>query len=151
ESREYFVKFLPLAACVAEFRRGTGRQKVPLLLSNDLIESMLDGKVGKPGSVQFKNMYVVRSVPVKADNLALFVGLFRIPYSDIAKRVLQLASDLTGELGDATIAGGVKILDKVYDHVAELFGVNGVDPRFGFVDGNALSRSGYLVVAGATP
>lgn len=149
ESRKYFVEFLPLGVCVAEFRRGAVRQRVPLVLSNDLIESMLSGK--KSGFVQFKDMYVVRRTPVNAENLSLFVGLFRIPYSDIAKQVIQLASDVTEELGGGALAAGAKIVDKVYDRVAGLFRLKDVEPRFGFLHGNALDRSGYLIVAGSTP
>ena len=152
EQREkYFTDYLPLGICIAEFSRGGEKQRVPLVLSNELIKEKLTGNGRDPGFVQFRNMYVVRNVPFKADNLALFIGLFRVPYNDIAKQVLQLAADVTGELGGAALAGGLKIADKIYDGVAGLLQVNNVQPRFGYMDGSALTRGEYLVVANGVP
>lgn len=148
EQREkYFIDYLPLGICIAEFTRGGEKQRVPLVLNNEMIKAKLAGDGEDPGFVQFKNMYVVRDVPFKADNLALFIGLFRVPYNDIAKQVLQLAADVTGELGGAALAGGLKIADKIYDGVAGLLQVNNVQARFGYMDGSALTRGEYLVVA----
>ena len=104
-----------------------------------------------PGRVQFTNMPVVRRAPVKEDNLALFVGLFRMPYSDVARSVLQLAADVSEELGGAAFGAGTKIATKLYDRVSGLFGLNDVEPRFAFLDGMALTQSGYLLVSGPLP
>ncbi len=76
EREKYFTEYLPLGICIAEFTRGGEKQRVPLVLSNELIKAKLTGNGEDPGFVQFKNMYVVRDVPFKADNLALFIGLF---------------------------------------------------------------------------
>ncbi len=99
----------------------------------------------------YRFMYVVRDGPFKADNLALFIGLFRVPYNDVAKQVLELAANVTGELGGVALAGGLKIADKIYDGVASLLQVNNVQARFGYMDGSALGRGEYLVVANGAP
>ena len=151
QREKYFVDYLPLGICVAEFTRGAEKQRVPLILNNDLIRTKLGGNGEDPGFVQFKNMYIVRDVPFKADNLSLFIGLFRVPYNDIAKQVLQLAADVTGELGGAALAGGLKIADKIYDGVAGLLKINNVQARFGYMDGNALVKGEYMVVANGAP
>src|ERR1700731_1099433 len=79
EGGKYFVNYLPLGICVAEYTYGFERRRAPLVLSNETVRQML-GEAGKndPGHVQFANMPVVRRAPVKEDNLALFVGLFRM-------------------------------------------------------------------------
>lgn len=146
---EFFTSFLPMGVCLTEYRFGDERQRHPLILSNDLIASQIKG-TAKPGHVEFANMYAVRQAPVKDDNLSLFVGLFRMPYNDLARQVLQIASDLTQQVGgDAgTLASGLRVADKVYDGVTSLFGLKDVTPLFGYADGNALTASGYLLVRG---
>src|SRR5437764_611718 len=80
----------------------------------------------------------VRCAPVKDDNLSLFIGLFRMPYGDLAKHVLQIASDLTQQIGGAanpaasSVASGLRIAEKVYDGITALFGLREVTPLFGF-------------------
>src|SRR5947209_7494754 len=93
EGGRYFTEFLPLGVCVAEYTYGTERRRVPLVLSNETVKQMLGDVGGPTGHVQFANMPVVRRAPMKHDNLALFVGLFRMPYSDVARSVLQLAAE----------------------------------------------------------
>jgi hypothetical protein len=43
----------------------------------------------------------------------------------------------------------LRAAEKIYDRVAGLFGLNIVTPLFSYADGNALGRSGYLLVAGS--
>jgi hypothetical protein len=151
EGGKYFTSFLPLGVCLTEYTVGQERQRRPMILSNDAIASQLRAAGAAPGYVEYTNMYAVRCAPVKADNLSLFVGLFRMPYGDLARQVLQIAADLTEQVGGATaapVAGGLRIAEKVYDRMSGLFGLKDVTPRFGFADGNALTKSGYLLVAG---
>jgi hypothetical protein len=154
EGGRFFVDFLPLGVCLTEYTIGDERQRRPMILSNDLIASQIKDAGAKPGYVEYTNMYAVRCAPVKADNLSLFIGLFRMPYGDLAKQVLQIASDLTQQIGgDAnpaamSMAAGLRAAEKVYDGVSGLFGLKGVTPLFGFADGNALVTSGYLLVCG---
>jgi hypothetical protein len=148
---EYFTSFLPLGVCLTEYTVGQERQRHPIILSNDAIASQLKATGAAPGYVEYTNLYAVRCAPVKADNLSLFVGLFRMPYGDLARQVLQIAADLTEQVGGGTtapLASGLRIAEKVYDRVSGLFGLKDVTPRFGFADGNALTESGYLLVAG---
>jgi hypothetical protein len=150
---KYFTTYLPLGVCVAEYTYGAERRRVPLVLNNETIKQML-GEAGgerQPGHAQFTNMPVVRRAPVKEDNLALFVGLFRMPYTDIARSMLQLAADVSEELGAATIGTGTRAAAKLYDRVAEVFKLNTVEPRFAFLNGTALTSSGYVLVSGPLP
>ena len=149
EGGKYFTEFLPLGVCLAEYTVGDERQRNPTILSNDLIASQIKNSGAKPGYVDLTNMWIVRRAPMKADNLSLFVGLFRMPYADLAKQVLQIAADLTEQTGvGVPVSGGLRIAEKVYDRVAGLFQLNVMSPRFGFADGMALTESGYLLVAG---
>jgi hypothetical protein len=151
EGRKYFVNFLPMGVCVAEYTYGAERRRVPLVLSNEAVKQMLGNAGGQPGQVQFANMPVVRRTPFKQDNLALFVGLFRMPYDDVARSVLQLAADVSSELGGAAIGAGTRVAAKLYDSVADIFKLKTVQPRFAFLDGMALTNSHYLLVSGSLP
>jgi hypothetical protein len=151
EGGKYFVDFLPLGVCIAEYTFGAERRRVPLVLSNETVKQMLGDAGGRPGLVHFTNMPVVRQAPVKHDNLALFVGLFRLPYNDIARSVLQLAADVSEELGGAALGSGTRVAAKLYDRVADIFKLSTVQPRFAFLDGMALKKSGYLLVSGPLP
>ena len=101
EGGKYFIEFLPLGICVAEYRYGAERHRVPLVLSNETVKQNLGGAGCQPGRIDFKDMPIVRRAPMKEDNLALFVGLYRMPYTDVARSVLQLAADVSpAELTD---------------------------------------------------
>jgi hypothetical protein len=151
EGGKYFVSFLPMGVCVAEYTYGAERRRVPLVLSNEAVKQMLGNAGGQPGQVQFANMPVVRRTPFKQDNLTLFVGLFRMPYDDVARSVLQLAADVSSELGGAAIGAGAKVAAKLYDSVADIFKLKTVQPRFAFLNGMALTNSQYLLVSGSLP
>jgi hypothetical protein len=99
EGGKFFTSFLPLGVCLTEYTVGDERQRRPMVLSNDLIAGQLKDTGAKPGYIEYTNMYAVRCAPVKADNLSLFVGMVRMPYDDLAKQVLQIASDLTQQVG----------------------------------------------------
>lgn len=153
EGGKFFTSFLPLGVCLTEYTIGDERQRRPMILSNDLIASQIGGAGATPRYIEYTNMYAVRCAPVKADNLSMFVGLFRMPYDDLAKQVLQIASDLTQQVGgdnpaSAAVAGGLRVAERVYDGVSGLFGLKGITPLLGFADGNALVDSRYLVVCG---
>jgi hypothetical protein len=151
EGGKYFSEYLPMGVCVAEYTYGAARRRVPLVLSNETVKAML-GDTGKGlGRVEITDMPVVRRTPVKEDNLALFVGLFRMQYSDIAKSVLQMAADVSSELGGLAVGAGIKMAEKLYDRVSGLFQLNGVQARFAFLDGMALKKSGYVLVSGPLP
>ncbi|MGJ5079289.1 hypothetical protein [Bradyrhizobium sp. HKCCYLS3013] len=88
---------------------------------------------------------------MKQDNVALFVGLFRMPYTDIARSVLQLAADVSAEVGGAAFSTGARVASKLFVRVAAIFSLSTAQQRLAFFDGMALSKSGYLLVSGPLP
>ena len=151
EGGKYFVDYLPLGVCVAEYTYGTDRRRSPVVLNNELVKQMLGDVASQPGHVHFTNIPIVRRAPMKHDNLGLFVGLFRMPYTDVAHSILRLAADVSEEVGGSVLRAGTDIAAKLYDRVADIFSLNTVQPRLAFLDGMALSSSGYLLVAGPLP
>jgi hypothetical protein len=150
EGGKFFSSFLPLGVVLTEFSFGSERQRRPTILSNEEIAAQLKTAGANPGYIEFKNIYAVRRAPVKQDNLSLFVGLFRLPYHDVARQVLQLAADLTAQTSLVPgVPEGLRAADKVYDRIAGLFGLSIVTPLFSYANGSALEKSGYLVVAGS--
>jgi hypothetical protein len=151
EGGRYFLDYLPLGVCVAEYTYGTDRRRSPVVLNNELVKQMLGDASSQPGHVRFTNIPIVRRAPMKHDNLGLFVGLFRMPYTDVAHSILRLAADVSEEVGGSVLRAGTDIAVKLYDRVADIFSLNTVQPRLAFLDGMALSSSGYLLVAGPLP
>ncbi|MGJ5079288.1 hypothetical protein [Bradyrhizobium sp. HKCCYLS3013] len=60
EGGEYFVDYLPLGVCVAEYTYGPERSHVPLILSNETVKQMPADMGGQPGHV---NLPIVRRAP----------------------------------------------------------------------------------------
>jgi hypothetical protein len=149
EGGRFFSDFLPLGVCLSEYTYGSERQRKPLILSNDAIADQLKAAGAKPGFIEYRNMYAVRLAPMKVDNLSLFIGLFRMPYNDLAKQMLQLAADVTDQVAAPGVSLGVRVAEKIYDRIVGLFKLNDLTPLLGFADGNALTNSGYFVVAGS--
>lgn len=150
EGGKFFSSFLPLGVVLTEFSFGNELQRRPTILSNEEIASQLKAAGANPGYIEFRNIYAVRRAPVKQDNLSIFVGLFRLPYHDVAQQVLQLAADLTAQTRLAPgVPEGLRVAEKVYDRIAGLFGLSIVTPLFCYADGSALAQSGYLVIAGS--
>jgi len=65
-SGKYFVDFLPLGVCVAEYTYGTERRRVPIVLSNETVKQMLGDTGGTVGHVRFTNIPIVQRVPIEA-------------------------------------------------------------------------------------
>src|SRR5512143_1158864 len=60
EGGKYFTQYLPMGVCVAEYTFGTERRRIPLVLSNETVQTMLGDVKGKVGEVKFTDMPVVR-------------------------------------------------------------------------------------------
>jgi hypothetical protein len=152
EAGRYFVEFLPMCACFLKYTYGRGTREVPFVLSLDRIKAALGADADKMQSrnVEFNDVYVVRNVPVKADNLTMYSALCRFNDTGFAQGLLSLVSDtgavIAGPLAGSMMKAGVDFSGRL----ATLLGANGVETRFGLWTGNALKKSGYTVALSAS-
>jgi hypothetical protein len=118
-----------------------GRETISAGLGKDVSTSAAS-------NIQFRNMYVVRNVPVKADNLLMFSALCRFKDSGFARGLLDLLSDAAATVGGPAVGAIAKTGVDLTNRLGTLLGADGVETRFGMLNGNALDNSGYQVFAG---
>ncbi len=149
EVGRYGIDFVPMCSCFLKFTYGASQRTVPFVVGIDMISAAL-GKVSPADAknIRFEDLYIVRNVPVKADNLQMYSALCRIADSGFARSLINLfadtASTFAGPVAGAAIKGRVDLTGRL----ATLLGADGVHTRFGTVSGNALDVSGYRVHAG---
>jgi hypothetical protein len=148
---EYFRNFLPIAVTLSEFKQGGQSRSSPFFLNNDRLKQALGAAGEHVGAIRMENVYALRYVPVNADGLSLFCGLFRVTHHDFAAALLDLLSEIGGQLATPGIGQGAEVAKAVYAQIGKVIGMTGVEFRFGHLDGSFLSRgSGYRVFAGAS-
>jgi hypothetical protein len=154
EAGNYYSDFLPMCNCFLRYGYGTTAREVPYIIGYDKIlgEMGLTGDAGKDRGarrVKIGNIYIVKDAPVKASAVTLYAGLSRIANSEFARGMLDLVGDAATALGGATVGVVVDAGVNMTKRLAKMLRADGVSTRFGVYDGNALTRSGYRVLAGA--
>jgi len=147
---EYFRNFLPVATILSEFSQGGQKRAQPFFLNNERLKQALGFGADELGWVQMENVYALRYVPVNADGLSMFCGLFRVVHQDFAAALLDLVSEIGGHIAGSTIGESAEIAKAVYTRLGRVLGLKGVEFLLGHLDGSSLHHgSGYRVFAGA--
>src|SRR5262249_14643695 len=125
------------------------QRALPFFLKNDKLRESLGSAGASLGLVQMNDVYVLKHVPVNADGLSLFCGLFRMVHQDFAAALLDLLAEVGSKVGGPLSGESVDIARAVYTRLGRIVGMKEVEFRFGSLDGSALSNgSGYRVIAG---
>jgi hypothetical protein len=151
EAGNYVAQYLPMCCCFLRYQYGASTREIPFIVSHDMIRRLLGAEASDRGArhVNFKDVYIVRDVPVKAAGVAMYAGLSRIVNSDFARGMLDLVGDTVSAFGGPAAGVVASAGINMTKRLADLLGANGVSTRFGVYDGDALVRSGYRVLAGA--
>jgi hypothetical protein len=148
---EYFRQFLPMAVTLAQFTQGGQARTLPFFLNNQKLHDALGAAGPGLGLIRMKNIYALRYLPVNADGLSLFCGLFRTVHQDFAAALLDLLAEVGNKLGGPAMGQGAEVAQTVYSRLSRIVGLREVEFRFGNLDGDALANgSGYRVFAGAS-
>src|SRR5689334_2159428 len=146
---EYFRQFLPMAVTLSQFSQMGEPRTLPFFLNNDKLQEALGSAGAGLGLVNMKDVYAMRYVPVNADGLSLFCGLFRTVHQDFAAALLDLLAEVGNKIGGSAAAQGAAVAQTVYARLGRIVGLRDVEFLFGNLDGNALANgSGYRVFAG---
>jgi hypothetical protein len=149
EASRYFTEFIPMCSCFLRFTYGRNQRTVPFVLGSETISTKLAADVPKDvPNVSFGNEYIVRNVPVKADNLSMYAALCRFKDAGYARGLVNLLSDAATVVGGPAMGTIVKTGADLTSRLGTLLGADDVDTRFGVFTGNALNASGYHVFAG---
>jgi len=148
-------QYVPVCLVVADYFYNGAYLSMPFVVSNDQLRSAVDKvlKDGRPLPIELFDTLVVGPTPVRAPEIGLFVGLFRMKRSDGADILLDVMGELGKGAGLSALTAGLPLAKTVYDGVKRLFGLADVDflfgTRFGFKfdqDGGEAPTlsSGYL-------
>jgi hypothetical protein len=150
EAGRYFTEFVPMCSCFLRYGYGRSQRNVPFVLGSETLSTGL-GKNIPPTSgqrVQFRNVYIVRNVPMKADNLMMYAALCRFADSGFARGLVDLLSDAAGAVGGPAVGAVAHTAVNLTTRLGSLLGAKGVETRFGMLNGSALDFSGYRILAG---
>src|SRR5262249_4814163 len=143
EAGRYLVEFVPMCSCFLQYTYGRTRRTVPFVLGSETISAGLgkEGPKDAARNIQFKDVYVVRNAPVKPDDLLLYAALCRFKDSGFARSLVNLLSDAVSSVG-GPIAGAIgKATVDLTGRLATVLGADGVETRFGMLNGSALEVS----------
>jgi len=152
EAGRYVSEFVPMCSCFLRYTYGRSERTLPFVLGTETISAGLGNDIPKDVGrhIQFNNVYIVRNVPVKADNLFIYCALCRFKDPGFARGLLNLLSDAAGVVGGTAVGAIAKTGVDLTNRLGTLLGADGVDTRFGMLNGNALDTSGYRVFAGVS-
>lgn len=147
----YLRTVIPMCSCFLRFPYGTGKREIPFVVGHDMIRTALKEKTETTGKdhIEFTNIYVVENAPVKMGSVELYTALCRVADSGFARGILDLFADAAAMVGGPAAGAVARTGVGLTKRLASLLGSDGVDTRFGMLDGNALRKSGYRVFAGA--
>jgi hypothetical protein len=150
ESGRYFTEYIPMCSCFLRFTYGRNQRTVPFVLGSETISAGLGKNLDKNSvsNIQFNDVYIVRNVPVKADNVVLYAALCRFKDAGFARGLINLLSDAAAVAGGPVVGAAVRAGADLTNRLGSLLGADDVETRFGVLTGNALNTSGYRVFAG---
>jgi hypothetical protein len=150
EAGRYGLQLLPMCCCFLKYSYAGSQRNIPYVLGHETIASGLGGGVSDNTSrrITFSDMYIVRNVPMKADNLTMYIAFCRAKSSGFARGLLSLFSDTAKVLAGPIVGGALQTGVDLTTRLAGLLGADDVETRFGVMSGNALTKSGYYVHAG---
>ncbi|MGA7777629.1 MAG: hypothetical protein WCA85_07935 [Paraburkholderia sp.] len=153
QAGNYISTFLPMCSCFVRYPYGASVREVPFIIGYDLIRNLLGPNAAKQGAshVAFKDIYVVRDVPVKAGGVTMYAALCQIKDSSFARGMLDLIGDTVAAIGGPAVALAATTGINMTKRLGALLGADGVETRFGLYNGDVLGNSGYRVLAGAGP
>jgi hypothetical protein len=150
EAGSYIATYLPMCTCFLRYTYGGVIRDLPFIVGHDMIRAAL-GKDAPPDgaqNIEFKDIFVVRDVPVRPDGLMMYVALCRLADSGFARGMLDMFADVAGAIGGSVVGAGAHAGVDFAKRLGALLGADGVSTRFGNLDGTALGKSGYRIFVG---
>ncbi|MGA7817594.1 hypothetical protein, partial [Caballeronia sp.] len=147
----YLSKYLPMCSCFLSYRYGDSLRHVPYIAGHQMIRDLLgkDAPADAGRNIEFKDLYIVRDVPVKSDSVTMYTALSRVSDSSFTRGMLDLFSETVGALGGPALGLAVTTGVDLTKKLGAILGSDDVSTRFGMFNGDALTTSGYRIFAGA--
>jgi hypothetical protein len=132
DRREYWRGFIPVCIVVSEFTYDNQKQVVPFFVSNQLlssVESLVKGQ-----RVEYCNTTIAGPLPYVGDNVCIFVGLFRLAVSDLAKTLFGFIEQITDAFSIPGFSSYLSLAKVIAGGLPDLLGMKDVEFRFGTRD-----------------
>lgn len=126
---EYGRRFVPFTVVASEFAYNGKRRTFPFFVGSKLIrdvESYVQGQ-----DVNFRNTRVVGPVPYGGDDVALFVGLYRIQVDDFARKLLDVLGQVVAVFDVSKLSNYIGVADVIADGLYSLFNFEQLEYRTG--------------------
>lgn len=130
--REYFREFVPMAIAVSDFFYAKEKVSVPFFVGNKMlnnIESYVKGEY-----VDFRNTKIAGPIPYLGEDVALFIGLFRLEVSDLAKNLFSLLENIIKPFDLSGFSQYLSIAKSFGGGLPQLLGMKECEFRLGFRD-----------------
>lgn len=119
--REYWNEFNPLTIVLSDFIYDGEKHSFPFVVGPDLLKNL--EQLQGDENVRYTNTRVVGPTPYRGDQIALFVGLFRIMTKDWAKQTLNLLESVAKSFDSSKLTSYLNIADPLIDGIEGFFGM----------------------------
>ena len=132
-ARVGLTNYVPVCLVIADYFYDGAYRSLPFVVSQDKLRAQVDkaARSGQDAAIELFDTLVVGPVPVRAPEVGLFVGLFRVQRSDFANLLLDVMGTLGTAAGLTALTAGLPLAKTVYDGVKRVFGINGTDMLVG--------------------
>jgi hypothetical protein len=147
----YLTEFLPMCTCVLSFQQAGDKRTIPFIAGVEMIRNLVGANAPADVAkrIALANLAVANNVPVPGGDVTMYLSFCRFKDSSLVRGLLELAAK-TATAVAGTVAGPmVKTATDFAGGLMNVFSADGVETRFGRLDGQAVGRSGYRLLAGS--
>ncbi|MBC7801370.1 MAG: hypothetical protein H7Z10_12175 [Gemmatimonadaceae bacterium] len=152
DARDYVTTYLPMCACFLRYGEGEAQRTLPIVIGAETIRGGLGAAApGDAGqNLTIANIPLVSNLPVRSGGLMLYTSLCRFNDNSLSRALLGFATEAAKAVGGEALAAPVRVAADLTGKLQGLLGTQGVETRFARLDGDALTESGYRLLAAST-
>ncbi len=132
DRREYWREFVPLGIVASEFIYGGQRRSFPFFVGSGLLKGLEEYVEGE--QVEYRNTRVVGPIPYRGDDVGLFVGLYRVQVSDLAKSFFSVLEKIIGAFDITKLSKYLDIAEALGKGLSILLNIKAVEYRLGMMN-----------------
>jgi hypothetical protein len=147
----YLTEFVPMCTCVLSFQQRTEKRTIPFIAGVDMIRGLVGAKAPPDAAkrIAFANLPVATNVPTPGGDVTMYLSLCRFNDSSLVRGLLDLAAKTATAVAGPAAGPLVKTATDFAGGLMNIFSADGVETRFGRLDGKAIVTSGYRLLAGS--
>jgi hypothetical protein len=147
----YLTEFLPMCTCVLSFQQAGDKRTIPFIAGADMIRGLVGPNAPADAAkrIAFANLAVAKNVPVPGNDVTMYLSLCRFKDSSLVRGLLELATKTAAAVGGPVAGPMAKAATDFVGGLMNIFSMDGVETRFGRLDGKVIGTSGYRLLAGS--